>query len=125
MTTIAVAIGGALGAVTRYLVAVRLYGALGIGFPWGTLAVNVAGSLMLGVILALVEERGTFSPEVRTGITVGFIGGLTTFSTFVYEDWQFFRDGDPLRACFYVGISLVLGLAAFTIGHAGIVALEG
>lgn len=125
MTTLAVAIGGALGAVTRYLVAVRLYGSLGVGFPWGTLAVNVAGSLMLGVILALVEERNLFSPELRTAITVGFIGGLTTFSTFVYEDWQFLRDGDPLRAVFYVGISLVLGLAAFSLGHSGVVALEG
>src|ERR1700693_459678 len=101
MTVFAVAIGGALGAVSRYLVAVRLYGALGIGFPWGTLAVNVAGSLMLGVILALVEERGTFSPEVRTGITVGFIGGLTTFSTFVHEDWPVFWGGDPRRGWFY------------------------
>lgn len=125
MTVFAVAIGGALGAVTRYLIAVKLYGSLGIGFPWGTLAVNVAGSLMLGVILALIEVRGTFSPEVRTGITVGFIGGLTTFSTFIFEDWQFLREGDLLRACFYVGISLALGLAAFSLGHAGTVSLEG
>ncbi len=125
MTIFAVAVGGALGAVTRYLVAVKLYGNLGIAFPWGTFAVNIAGSLLLGIILALVEERGTFSPEVRTGITVGFLGGLTTFSTFIYEDWQFFRDGDIVRACFYLGISLVLGLAAFSIGHASVVALEG
>lgn len=125
MTTLAVAIGGALGAVTRYVLAVRLYNQLGIAFPWGTLAVNVAGSLMLGVIIALVDERDLFSPELRTAITVGFIGGLTTFSTFVYEDWQFLRDGDPVRAVFYIGISLVLGLAAFSVGHAGTVALEG
>jgi CrcB protein len=124
MTTLAVAIGGALGAVTRYLVAVRIYGGLGIAFPWGTLLVNVAGALMLGVIIGLVEERGAFSPEVRTAITVGFIGGLTTFSTFVYEYWQFLREGDPVRAGLYIGLSLVLGLVAFAAGHGAIVALE-
>src|SRR6202158_4740577 len=94
MTILAVAVGGALGAVTRYLLAVRLYGSLGIGFPWGTFGVNILGSFMLGAVLALVEERGAFSPEVRAAITVGFIGGLTTFSTFIYEDWQVFRGGD-------------------------------
>ena len=122
MTTIAVAIGGALGAVTRYLLAVRLYNQLGIAFPWGTLAVNVAGSLMLGVILGLIEERDAFSPQMRTAITVGFIGGLTTFSTFVFEYWQFLREGDPARAMAYVALSLVFGLAAFTAGHSATVA---
>jgi CrcB protein len=122
MTTLAVAIGGALGAVLRYLLAVRLYNQLGVAFPWGTLAVNVAGSLMLGVVMGLIEERGSFSPQMRTAITVGFIGGLTTFSTFVFEYWQLLRDGDPAKAIAYVALSIVLGLAAFTAGHAGAVA---
>lgn len=122
MTTLAVAIGGALGAVMRYLLAVRLYSELGVAFPWGTLAVNVAGSLMLGVILGLVEERDAFSPQMRTAITVGFIGGLTTFSTFVFEYWQFLREGDPAKAVVYVALSLVLGLTAFTAGHTATVA---
>lgn len=122
MTTLAVAIGGALGAVTRYLLAVRLYNQLGIAFPWGTLAVNIAGSLMLGVVLGLVEERDALSPQMRTAITVGFIGGLTTFSTFVFEYWQFMREGDPVRAIAYVALSLVFGLAAFTAGHSAVVA---
>lgn len=125
MTILAVAAGGALGAVARYLLAVKLYGTLGVGFPWGTFGVNVAGSLMLGVIVGLVEERNAFSPEVRTAITVGFIGGLTTFSTFVYEGWTYLRDDNPLLMAAYVGISLVFGLIAFTAGHAGVVALEG
>jgi CrcB protein len=124
MTILAVAAGGALGAVTRYLVAVRLYERLGVDFPWGTLFVNVVGSFFLGVVLALVEERGTLSPETRSFITVGFLGGLTTFSTFVSENWQYARDGDPLRLALYTGLSLVLGLAVFSAGHAGVVALE-
>jgi CrcB protein len=124
MTILMVAVGGAVGAVSRYLLAVKLYGELGVGFPWGTFGVNIAGSLMLGVILGLVEERNAFSPEVRTAITVGFIGGLTTFSTFVYESWTYLRDDNPLFMLVYVGISLVVGLAAFTAGHSAVVALE-
>jgi CrcB protein len=124
MTILAVAAGGALGAVARYLLAVRLYAQFGIDFPWGTLGVNVLGSLVLGVVLALVEERGAFTPETRTFITVGFLGGMTTFSTFVYESWQFARDGDPLRMIGYVSISLIVSLVAFSAGHAAIVALE-
>lgn len=125
MTILAVAAGGALGAVARYLLAVKLYGELGVGFPWGTFGVNILGSLMLGVILGLVEERNAFSPEVRTGITVGFIGGLTTFSTFVYESWTYLRDDNPLLMVAYVGVSLLFGLLAFTAGHSAVVALEG
>jgi CrcB protein len=124
MTTLAVAIGGALGAVTRYVIAVRIYGSFGVGFPWGTLFVNIVGCAILGVILGLVEERDAFSPQLRTAITVGFIGGLTTFSTFVFEYWQYLQEGDPLRAIAYVVLSLVLGLAAFTAGHSGAIAVS-
>ena len=124
MTVLMVAVGGGLGAVTRYLLAVKLYGQLGIGFPWGTLAVNLAGSLALGVILGLVEERDAFSLEVRTAITVGFLGGLTTFSAFVYESWTYLRNDDPFLMAAYVALSVVLGLLAFAAGHSGVVALS-
>jgi CrcB protein len=124
MTILAVAAGGALGAVTRYLLAVRLYGELGVGFPWGTLVVNLVGSALLGIVLALVEERGAFTPQVRTFITVGFLGAMTTFSTFIYESWEYARDGDPLRMMIYAGISLIASFAAFSVAHSAIVALE-
>jgi CrcB protein len=124
MTILAVAAGGALGAVARYLLAVRLYSELGVGFPWGTLGVNVLGSLLLGIVLALVEERGMFSSQTRTFITVGFLGGMTTFSTFIYESWQYVREGDPLRTGIYAGLSLIVSFAVFSAGHAAIVALE-
>jgi CrcB protein len=125
MTILAVAAGGALGAVARYLLAVRLYGELGVGFPWGTLGVNVLGCALLGIVLALVEERGAFTPNVRTLITVGFLGGMTTFSTFIYEGWVYARDGDPLRLALYGVLSLAVSFAAFSAAHASIVALEG
>ncbi len=121
MTILAVAAGGALGAVARYLLSVRLYGELGIGFPWGTLGVNVLGCALLGVVLALVEEREAFSSDVRTLLTVGFLGAMTTFSAFIYESWQYMRGDDPLRSGLYVVLSLAIGFGAFAAAHAGTV----
>ena len=118
MTLLAVAAGGALGAVVRYLLAVRLYSELGIGFPWGTLGVNVLGCALLGIVLGLVEERDAVSSDVRTLLTVGFLGAMTTFSTFIYESWQYARDDDPLRSGLYVVLSLAIGFAAFAAAHA-------
>lgn len=113
MTLLLVGIGGAFGAMARYLLAVRFYRELGLEFPWGTLGVNVLGSLLLGVILGLVEERDMFTPQTRSLITTGFLGGMTTFSTFIYEGWQYVRADDPLRALAYVGLSLVVSFAMF------------
>ena len=124
MTLIFVAAGGAIGAVARYLLAVRLYNQLGVDFPWGTLGVNVLGCGLLGIVLGLVEERGAFTPQVRSFLTVGVLGGFTTFSTFTYESWQYLREGDPLKSGLYIGLSLLLGLVAFTLGHGAIVTLE-
>ena len=121
MTLLAVAAGGAMGAVVRYLLAVKLYGELGIGFPWGTLGVNVLGCALLGIVLGLVEERDAFSSDVRTLLTVGFLGAMTTFSTFIYESWSYIRDDDPLRSGLYVVLSLAVGFAAFAAAHAGAV----
>lgn len=123
MTILAVAAGGALGAVARYLLAVKLYGELGIDFPWGTLGVNVLGCALLGVVLGLVEERDAFSPDVRTFLTVGFLGAMTTFSTLVYESWPYMRDDDPLRAGGYLILSLALGFAAFVAAHSAATAV--
>lgn len=124
MTILVIAIGGALGAVTRYLLAVRVYGWFGIDFPWGTLGVNVLGSLLLGVAIALIEERGLFTSEQRSFLTIGFLGGMTTFSTFIYEGWEFTRDGEILRAGLYAALSLAGAFAGFVIGHALVRYLE-
>ena len=123
MTLLAVAAGGALGAMARYLLAVRLYGELGIGFPWGVLGVNVLGCALLGLVLGLVEERDAFSPDVRTFLTVGFLGAMTTFSTFIYEIWDYVREDDPLRSGLYVVLSLAIGFAAFASAHAATVSV--
>lgn len=124
MILAAVALGGALGAVARYLLAVRVYSLLGIDFPYGTLGVNVVGSLVLGVIVALVEERGALSPETRALISIGFLGGMTTFSTFVYEGWEFARDGELAKVALYAILSVAGAFLAFAAGHAAVVTLE-
>lgn len=88
MQYIAVGAGGCLGAVTRYWLTGALHRQLGSAFPYGTLAVNVVGCLALGGVMGLVEYRQLFSPNVRLFVTVGILGGLTTFSTFGYETFQ-------------------------------------
>ncbi len=124
MTVLAIAVGGALGSVTRYVIAVRLYRLLGLGLPYGTLTVNILGSMLLGIVLALVEQRGMFTPEQRSFITIGFLGGMTTFSTFIYEGWDYTRDGEILRAGLYAGLSLAGAFLAFTLGHTAVRLVE-
>lgn len=121
---LAIALGGAIGAVARYLMALRVYDLLGIDLPYGTLTVNLLGTLLLGVVLGLVEERGAFGPEARSFLTIGLLGGMTTFSTFTYEIWDFVREGDVIRACVYAAASLLGAYLAFAAGHALVKALE-
>ena len=116
-TLLAVALGGALGAVSRYLASGWLQDLANGFFPWGTLGVNVAGSFVLG--FSLVWLQGTVaSAEMRALITIGFLGSFTTFSTFSYETMAMLRDGQWLRAGGYSLGSLVLGLLAVGAGAA-------
>jgi CrcB protein len=120
VTILAIAAGGALGSVSRYLIAVRLYNWLGIALPWGTLTVNIIGSFLLGVVIALVEEHGVFGPEPRSFLTVGFLGGMTTFSTFVYDGWDYTRHDDLALAVVYGALTLAGGMASFVAGNAAL-----
>ncbi|HXG41644.1 MAG TPA: fluoride efflux transporter CrcB [Dehalococcoidia bacterium] len=116
MTVVAVAAGGALGALARYFLARAVYSLLGTAFPYGTLVVNLLGCFLLGVIIALIEERGLLGPEARSLLAVGFLGAMTTFSTFVYESHGLLRDGAYLLCLAYLAASLIGGLAAFVLG---------
>lgn len=110
-----VASGGALGAVARYLASGWVQNLAGGFFPWGTFAVNATGSLLLG--FALVWLQGTVaSPETRQFITIGFLGGFTTFSTFSFEATAMLRDGEWWRAGGYTLGSVTLGIAAVVVG---------
>ena len=117
MSLFFVAVGGAAGAVARYGVSGWVYTRFSDSFPWGTLAVNVLGSLLLGFFIAYVESS-VVSPELRRAVTIGFLGAFTTFSTFAYESVALMEDGEWLRAGGYVAGSLVLGVGAVLAGLA-------
>ncbi len=104
-----VALGGAAGSVCRYLVSVLAISTLGAGFPWGTLAVNVAGSAAIG----LAFGAGLDGPA-RLLLVTGFLGGFTTFSAFSLEAAALF-ERSPMLAVAYVLASVGLGLAAFAL----------
>ena len=110
-----VAVGGATGALARYWLSGWVASAFSGFFPLGTLVVNVLGSFLLGFGMQAMEAVPV-SAEVRTMLTIGFLGAFTTFSTFSYETVALLRDGDWTRATLYTGLSFVLGLTAVIIG---------
>ena len=114
---VSVGIGGALGSMLRFVVTVLAARWFGAGFPWGTLAVNLIGSFILGVIaeFAITGALG-ISPQVRIFIGVGILGGFTTFSSFTYDTLTLVRDGSTPLALGYVLASIALGLIAVYLG---------
>ncbi len=88
-----IAVGGAAGAVLRYLISGWSYRLLGTGFPWGTLVVNILGSFLIGFLWQLFEYV-PISSNMRSLIFIGGLGAFTTFSTFAFESLNLFRDGD-------------------------------
>jgi fluoride exporter len=113
-----IAAGSAIGGVSRYLVGGLVQRILDTTFPAGTLLINVTGSFLLGAILRYGVETPTLTPEFRAFLTVGFCGGYTTFSTFSYEAVALLEDGEWGRAGAYVGLSVLLSLAAALLGFA-------
>jgi CrcB protein len=108
--------GGFIGSILRYWVS----GAIQQGnpsFPYGTLAVNLIGCLVIGFLSQLAELRGVFTPEARAFVFVGILGGFTTFSTFGNETMNFLRDGENLPALLNVGFHIFAGLAAIWLGR--------
>jgi CrcB protein len=98
-----VAVGGLIGTVSRYLLAGWVQGRFGnTGFPSGTLAVNILGSLLLGFLLRYALGTTVVSPELRAGLTIGFCGAFTTMSTFSYETLTLLEGGDYSRAALYM-----------------------
>jgi CrcB protein len=113
-----IAIGGAAGSVLRYGTSLALFRASErAGWPWGTLAANLIGCLLAGYVNGLLEAR-LIRPELRFLLTVGFLGGYTTFSTFGHEATAYLRDGHYARAAAYVIVSNAAGLALVFAGLA-------
>lgn len=122
MLIAALIVAGAVGAVTRYVVDDLVRSRFGGAFPWGTFAINVSGSFVLGVITGLALYHG-LDAIPKTAIGTGFCGGFTTFSTFSYETVQLVETGDVGPAVGNALGSVALGLAAAAIGLALMAAL--
>jgi CrcB protein len=115
VSILVIGVGGAAGAVSRYLATGWIQGLSGGFFPWGTLVVNVVGSLALGFVLVWLQASVS-SAELRELVTIGFLGSFTTFSTFSYETVAMLRDGEWWRAGGYTTGSMVLGAVAVAVG---------
>jgi len=111
-----VAVGSAIGGVLRLAVGAVIQQRTGSTFPLGTLAINLSGSFLLGFLLRYSLGTPAVSPEIRAFLTTGICGGYTTFSTFSYETVALVEDGDYHRAAWYIGLSVVLSLAAVFLG---------
>lgn len=113
---LAIAGGGAVGAVLRYWVSSGTHALLGRDFPYGTLVVNVLGSFAIGFLFVFFLERMTLSGEWRAGILVGVLGAFTTFSTFSIETLNLLEEGAHLKASLNMALSVTLCLAGAWFG---------
>ncbi|HAT35637.1 MAG TPA: fluoride efflux transporter CrcB [Rhodospirillaceae bacterium] len=115
---LAIAAGGALGAVSRHFVAQQAALWFGSAFPWGILTVNVAGSFILGIVVELSALAWSPSPAIRAMIVVGFCGAFTTFSSFSLDVAVLYERGDFLKAALYIATSVICSIGALFAGMA-------
>lgn len=108
-------LGGGLGSVLRYLISISL-NRTSYSIPWGTLTVNIAGSLILGFVLGVSFKSGFLNNSYLLFLASGFCGGFTTFSTFAYENQSLLRTGDLLNFSIYTFGSVILGILAIILG---------
>lgn len=112
LSTLYAALGAAAGGALRFLVSVQMQRMLPGIFPYGTLTVNVVGSLLLGVLIYYYSEAGMLADEWRLVLAVGFCGGFTTFSTFSLETFNLIKDSEWLLAAGNILLNFVLCLLA-------------
>ncbi|TCP40465.1 fluoride efflux transporter CrcB [Rhodovulum marinum] len=114
MTILQVALGGAIGAVGRYLTGVATIRLIGPGFPWGTLTVNILGSFLMGVLVVVLAKKG--GTHLAPFFMTGLLGGFTTFSAFSLDAMTIYERGQAGLAAGYVAASVILSLAAIAVG---------
>lgn len=115
LNILAIFIGGGLGSLSRYGVAILLR-AYSMDFPFATLLVNITGSLILGFTIALFWDKAHLNDTVKLALTVGFCGGLTTFSTFSWETFDLIKNGELVLAVIYALISIITCILAISLG---------
>jgi CrcB protein len=116
MNIFLVFVGGGLGAAARYLLQGAVYRFTGAGFPYGTIVVNVLGCFLIGLLMSSMEERFLAAPPLRVFLTIGVLGGFTTFSSFSYETMALVREGDLLAGGLNIIASMVICLGATWLG---------
>ena len=114
---LSITLGGIVGTLARYFIQ-GFVQPKGDVFPWGTLVVNLVGSLLLGVIIRLATGSAIISPQMRGGLAIGFCGAFTTMSTFSYETIALMSDGEYWRAGLYAGGTIIGCLTATAFGMA-------
>lgn len=114
--TLAIAAGGAAGALLRYWVSTGIYQLAGRAFPYGTLAVNVSGSLLMGMLYVLMIERMDVDPLWRGALLIGLLGAFTTFSTFSVETLNLLENGEAVKAVVNILASVSVCIVACWIG---------
>ncbi len=112
MNILIIGLGGFIGAILRYAISGWVHKLVSSTFPYGTLAVNILGSFILGFFLILAEERFSFSPLWRSFIAIGMMGALTTFSTFSYETFMMLQENLYRQALLNMGLNVVVTLVA-------------
>ena len=113
---LSVGLGGALGAISRYLISLWVTGSFGQSGWMAILSVNVAGSLIMGMMATLLTVSSLFSEPVRGFVMIGFLGALTTFSSFALDAYNFFQRGEMLAGGLYLLSSVCLSVAGFYVG---------
>ena len=113
---LAIAAGGALGTLLRYWTSIAVHGRLGMAFPYGTLAVNVLGSLLMGFLYIWLIDRMAAGPALRAFLLIGVLGAFTTFSTFSMETLNLLEAGHPGKALANVLVSVVVCVTAAGLG---------
>lgn len=115
--TLVVALGGAFGAASRYVLAGAVHRILPATFPYGTFFVNITGCFLFGVIAGIADERSAIGPDARRFLLVGVIGGFTTFSSYTYESFALVRDGQLVSAFANTAGQVVVGFATLWAGY--------
>jgi fluoride exporter len=113
-----IGVAGGLGALARYGFGGWVQKQAGGGFPWGTCAVNILGCFLFGIVWSLAEDRMLIGSQVRTIVLIGFLGGFTTFSTFVFETGEFLRDSQWLFAIANAALQNTVGIVFLFLGMA-------